>query len=492
MRISEFQICSQDPDAHCGDVFHRLDSKRATIFVALAFGAFALRSVWLFRAGSVWAMQQPDSTQYLELAQGFLHGCGFARWSQGVCYARETFRTPVYPAMIAMFGGRWRWVLATQAVMGASLTLMVALFTFYRFGVRAAIFAEAVVAADVPSILATKEVITEGLFQTLLGCSVLMILASATSSNSDRTAAVRTSFGGGLLAAATLVRPVGEVLLPFLWLPFFFSATLTTRRRLVLIGLTTLAAASPLCCWSARNRIETKVWTLSTVSQWNFFYYAAPGVLHAAGQGDLEIIRRDLALRLATALQSSSVAQGYYGGDKSPTPEVLREALEIEPRLGSLMYRPYRKAVWDYPFIAAKLCFVGFFHLAMLPYLPGVGFRGLLRGESGPSVLPLSRNAGLIFRLVILTAIIFQSMLLIWVWCGVLLAQLAAWRLGFCPYTTIVITLTIYAMILLAVASPFFDNWDLRFRTPAIPFLAIVGSLGWLSFIEPQYEQSND
>ena len=73
--------------------------------------------MFLLRGGSQWIFND-DSDYYLELARGFLHGCGFAPFS-GYCGPAEILRTPGYPLFLIPFFSHYRLFVLVQALLGA-------------------------------------------------------------------------------------------------------------------------------------------------------------------------------------------------------------------------------------------------------------------------------------------------------------------------------------------------------------------------------------
>src|ERR1700722_11599486 len=95
-----------------------LARKHAVLLLALT--AIAIRLIPLIRGSTDFAILPPDSIQYLQLAHGLRHGCGFARLINGVCANPEILRTPGYPMLLATQPGI-RSVLVVQSVMAGTL-----------------------------------------------------------------------------------------------------------------------------------------------------------------------------------------------------------------------------------------------------------------------------------------------------------------------------------------------------------------------------------
>ena len=452
--------------------------QQVTVLVSIALGAAALRAIWLLRPGEAWTMNA-DSVGYLALAHGLLHGCGFGVWMRGTCGPPEVLRTPGYPAFIALLGRNWRTVLFAQAIMGGLLVLALGLFAWRNFGFHAAVLAALLLATDVPTILASKELMTEASFQFVLGAGVLLLASAAFSKAEHHAALTEAATSGVLVAAASLIRPVGEILVPFLWLPFVLNTSAPLRRRICPGVTAVMASVIVLFCWALRNRVIADAWTLSTDGAFSAYYYAVPPLLNQEGQGSIAAIRHELVSHLRPSPKSYTA--DFPGSIGEPDYDSLLVTIEDRPRLGSSMYRVFADAARRRPLVEATICAEGLVRLAFQPYSPGIGLQGLMRGESGASTLPVSYDQRSTFRVIVSATVAFQALWLTLAWSGALMALGRAWRCGRNGYLALVTALWVFTMLLLAAPTPFFGAWDLRYRTPAVPFLALLAGMGWFS-----------
>jgi 4-amino-4-deoxy-L-arabinose transferase-like glycosyltransferase len=446
--------------------------------VFIALGAVALRSMWLLRRGEPWAMT-PDSVGYLALAHGLLHGCGFAVWTRGICGVPEMVRTPGYPVFIAFFGCDWRAVIFVQAVLGGLLVLGLGLFAWRHFGFRAALLATLSLATDVPSILVTKEILTEASFQFVLGAGFLLLASAALSGAENRATLIKAAAGGLFVGAAALVRPVGEILVPFLWLPFALDISATIRRRIFLGATTVILSMAVLFCWAARNHAKADTWTLSTDGAFAAYYCATPPLLRNGRQDPIEPVRHELVSRLQPKLGAS--ATEFPGSIGEPDYDSLWVTLEERPSLGGSMYRIFFNAAMRHPVREAVICVEGLLRLAFQPYCPGIGLRGLMRGETQASTLPVPNAQRNAFRVIVFGTVAFQVFWLMLAWLGAVMALGKAWRCGPNRYSALVTALWLFTMLLLAAPAPYFEIWDQRYRTDAVPLLALLAAMGWFS-----------
>lgn len=73
-----------------------------------------------------------DAADYIPLAEGIEHGCGFARFVSGHCASADVSRPPGYPFFVALVPGL-RTVLVIQALLGSALCIWLGLFISKRW-----------------------------------------------------------------------------------------------------------------------------------------------------------------------------------------------------------------------------------------------------------------------------------------------------------------------------------------------------------------------
>jgi 4-amino-4-deoxy-L-arabinose transferase-like glycosyltransferase len=261
-----------------------------------------------------------DSKDYDGLADRMLQGKAYTGIASNPV---ELFRTPVYPAFLALvyrLGGRdFGNVALAQLVLGGLSTLI--LFSMMRAFIpeRAAVGLCCLYALDPSSTFWATNVMSETLF-TFAVVLVLYALGRWWASGSGLWAAA----AGGIAGIATLVRPIGEVLLP-VWLAFMVWRWLgSSVRGARSVGLTrsrwgsgwicfTLAAALVLVPYMLYNE---RVWgslTISSVDTFNLGrYHAAPLLVEAQG------------LNLEAALTSLRVTILPQAGDRARFLSVIR------------------------------------------------------------------------------------------------------------------------------------------------------------------------
>src|SRR6266481_459258 len=106
---------------------------------------------------------------------------------------------------------------------------------------------------DVPSIVASNSLLTETLFTSLVSAAILLQLEAVLRGTIDVKAIASVFIAGLFIGLATLVRPIGEVLIVVAPLPAIFLGGLAPTKR---IALALLAVSVPLVIiagWSYRN-----------------------------------------------------------------------------------------------------------------------------------------------------------------------------------------------------------------------------------------------
>jgi len=222
-----------------------------------------------------------DSQQYLLLAEN-LRTKGRFSWDT----APVAFRTPGYPALLALLGNNLVLLVVVQAVLGGLTVVLLALLGARLFSPTTGLIAAVLLAVDPASIFYSGVVMTETLFLVLLVAATYLFV-------------VRREWAAGLLlGGAVLTRPIAMLVFG----PY--AVALAVRRRwLRLAALLGMFALLP-GLWLARNLVVFKRVGLSSISGYNLFYYNA-GALVAAERGisgpeARRALGREFAAQLAT------------------------------------------------------------------------------------------------------------------------------------------------------------------------------------------------
>ena len=419
----------------------RRDSRiaRAIPLAVVAGLAFVLRVIWLIRPGSDWTLN-PDSILYVSLARGIAHRCGFAPYNgNGTCGAPEVLRTPGYPVFLIFFLSNFRWAIAAQALIGALMSILVGRFASRHYGRLAGIVAAAFVAIDIPTILIGKELMAEPLFQALATVAIFASLEGA------------GIMSGATVGIATLVRPVGLVLVPVVVVADFVRGG--WRAAAPALGIALLIIGG----WAAHNYRETGDLTLSVGGGYNLYQRTAPAIIARHDRITLAAAAASLDRELDSAIaaqhrEASAATQSELGAWR---------AYET-PSVSSFMFWRALSIVFQHPIDAAAVTLDGFTRLAFEPYLLETGWHGFVKSP-------------LIFRFIRLASTTIQGLVLAILWIGVMLAL---WKESRDTERWILFS---SAMLVLLAASPFGISANARFRSPAIPFLAVLAGAGWHS-----------
>ena len=199
------------------------------ILATIACLSFVVRTYPLSHVDTL--NSDPDSIGYMRLADGLQTDCGFApRWQNGRCGLAELERTPGYPLFLAITPDL-RAVVTVQAILGAGICFLVALFAWNRWGLVAGVIAESIVAFDLSSII-FNNIGTEILFTSIITLAILLQLVITSRTLADGWFIAGILGVGCLLGVAELVRPIGQVLC--LVAPFpVLSTTISVPRKIV-------------------------------------------------------------------------------------------------------------------------------------------------------------------------------------------------------------------------------------------------------------------
>lgn len=432
---------------------NRRSEHTVRILIAIAAVALLLRLMPLLQPGAGWTLGN-DSARYVELASGLRAGCGFARLDGGVCGPPETLRTPGYPLFLAAFS-KPRIVVAAQAVLGAATCLLVGYFTATRWGFAAGAAAEIFLALDIPSIVSGAMVMSDTLFQLLLTLGILLEMLAIDANYPRLRRLCLVTVAGLSLGAAILVRPIG-ILLPFLaLLPFVASTPSRLKAQLHLAVIIIFIPAAVGVGWAARNYYRTGMWTLSTISAYNLYFFRAGGVIWFSEGGDFRQIQKTLERNL----------------DLAPS----QSPRNIDAQMDHLMVARSLKIISAHPFQFIRMSLISLLWLAIVPDRANL----LTVMSTHDASIPFTPAGALANRIktalrspTITALLSFQLASILVIWIGVARALLSPGaRRGE------LIVLVFIALTMLALASG--SEAQARLRTPAIPFLAIAAGAGW-------------
>jgi hypothetical protein len=177
----------------------------------------------------------------------------------------ESFRTPGYPAFIALvesFGGGIQTLLLIQCLLGA-VSASLAAFIGQSLGLsrRGALLVGLLWALHPGLIVFDCALLTESLFDAVAVAGLFLACRA------------RPPWGlltvGFVLGVATLVRPLG-----YLYIPAALAlAWPQVQSKIVAIAFLLLACGLPLSAWAARNQTVEEGFRLTTVGDLNLLYY---------------------------------------------------------------------------------------------------------------------------------------------------------------------------------------------------------------------------
>lgn len=264
-----------------------------------------------------------------------------------------------------------------------------------------------------------------------------------------------------LFGSAILVRPIGQfaVVAPSM-IPLAFAGV-PWRKRIGLVALVVSIPAIVVAGWSLRNYRLSGVASLSTIGAINFFYYRAGGTLAYASHVEWEEELQKLTppdRRASLTKQAIKIIAHH--------PEAFAEM-----------------TTWSFLY----LCFVP--DRTPLSHLLGVQQSfpldepGSMRAREALDALYISPSKALrsIYRsefyssATLLGLTIFQILWLLALWIGVIVGLRFIEHRSYEGLCAMFCTATAFGLILLASG----PEAVARFRIPAVPFLAVLGGIGW-------------
>jgi hypothetical protein len=429
--------------------------RNSSVLIALAALAFILRLLPLLRSGDKWTILD-DSNEYLALVRGLNSGCGFARMLDKVCKPPELLRLPGYPVFVAMMPNL-RTVILVQALVGTATCLLIGFATCARWGLAAGTIAEAILALDIPSIVASSTIMSDCIFEATIAAAVVIQLSVISGNMTLRRSIALLLLAATILACSVMLRAVG-IVLPLLAAAPFMLLRSTLRRRLALAAVAMAIPLLAISGWSARNYVRTGRYTFNTEGDYTAYYYNSAAVLWLVNGGNLT----QLQYRLAHEIGANGPDE-YVSADQQR--EMLRGTLDVFAR---------------HPIATIAMAVRCFVWLAVVP--DRANLNALLRTHARSSVfLIASQNLALrvaeTLRSPLLTVFIaFQLVIIILVWIGVGITVLTLPIYTPAERNLILFSIGVAFFVMLVGAGP---GAIARFRLPAMPFLAMLAGVGW-------------
>jgi 4-amino-4-deoxy-L-arabinose transferase-like glycosyltransferase len=403
----------------------------------------------------------PDSGGYVTLARAIAEG-GPYRDPAGS--AVDLMRPPGYPSFLAVLLIVAGNSTVVPVILQMGLGLLVS-WLLFRLGVglgsRAAGIAGALLYALTPNaVLWSAAILSDSVFSCVVVLSFVILASFLT-----RGGLWRIGAAGLVVGVATLVRPVGMVLLP-IWCVLVigqgFSRHMPLARIFGAAGLMLAGAMVVVLPWALRNAREYGIFSASPINTWNLGRYHAPYTLMRAESLTLEEARE--------RVPTSRVPQP---GDRARYLSVL-----LEHPLDFLYV--YARGTW---YVLSEAGQPNVAQLVGERYqTPGVG-EALRRGALGEAFDRLMTALGdpqrRWFVIVPWTAIVFQAVVyLAAVWGTVRAVRSSG------PARAVAVLAALTALAFLLVPGPVGTG---RFRLPAEPFLCLLAGLG-LAGVRPGRE----
>lgn len=429
---------------------------RASSLLLIGMAALLLRLAPLIRQDLKFQTGW-DAADYIPLAQGIEHGCGFARFVNGHCGSPDVSRPPGYPYFVALMPNL-RCVLVVQAILGAALCAWLGWFVSARWRVETGLLAGTLLAIDIPTIVYGAMIMSEATFQFLVTGAILLQLSAIVAADWTWRATTQVIAAAIMLAAAAMIRPTGLLLPLFAPVPFLFRKGTTWPRAFAFAMLAVTIPTAAMLAWTARNQRIAGVDAMSSDSAVTIFYYNATGVLAYATHRPFVDASTELAHEI-----------GYYG-DASATPAKLTQR----------MIRKSIEVLAEHPLATLIVTARG---LILVASVPDRNELNKMIGTTGGGPLGLAPSFDTIARIqntlkspILAILVSIQLILNLFVWAGVARAVFRCHWSSTIEAATILIPLVVIFAMLACAASP---AAHARFRVPAVPFLAMLAAIGW-------------
>ena len=201
------------------------------------------------------------------------------------------------------------------------------------------------------------------------------------------------------------------------------------------------------------------------------YLYTAPAVIarhdHISAHDARSSFDRELRAQTSDASGQTAEPPAAYGHE--PTVWML----ESDPTLANFMLSKSMSVIARHPLDTAAITVEGLAPLAFAPYVLETGWQGFV---TNPRVVTALRFASTAFQIVMLAAL----------WLGVLLALIDS------PRDIERWILLAAAILVLLPAAPYVGMISIRYRAPAIPFLAGLAGIGISPRLRPAAQLSNN
>jgi len=416
----------------------------------------------------------PDAVHYVLLGHNsFIHH-NFSRSAQAP-FVPDMVRTPVYP----LFAGALDLIGSAVAIYLAQITLAVgSCLLLYRiagtlFGARTALFASAMMGADVMLAVCNFEAMSEPLFLFLTLSSALFILnalaALIDGRDEGRIPVGRLMMGGICLGLAILTRPAA-LYLPVIYAVWIAGAGVWRGRTLYAVrgaAVLTLATVPLVGLWVARNASVFALPKLTTIDNNNYVYFFGAGAYQVRYGVSLEKAQEMISAEFKVV--PYTVAQNLQ--------RTHRSAADVDAELRAATGSVLRKYPKDLAVsVALSLVKASLSHnvdklaivLGRTWTAPGTG--PLVRGEA-EAYRRIQRN-GLVLTAAFAWEVVHSFVTLLFALLGVILA-LKERHLR--PIGLLLVAVLAYFYLTVALFG--FDAYS-RCRVPVLPYLFLFAGLG--------------
>ncbi|OHA00758.1 MAG: hypothetical protein A3H71_01805 [Candidatus Sungbacteria bacterium RIFCSPLOWO2_02_FULL_48_13b] len=264
-----------------------------------------------------------DSNHYRILAENLLQKKAFDTFPN--MYSPESFRTPGYPAFLAvlhLFFRKWVIVALFQALLMTLVPVLSYILATRLFGSTVGLITGLLVAFDPIRLFYSTITLSDTFFSLLFIWSLLLLVPRGEASTLKRL-----GFAGVLLGIAILVRPIGQFL-PIIFLSYLFLAKVSWHqfaKEAVVFLFGVLIIVTP---WAMRNKVTFDSWQLSSVGSFNAAYFtmlylkettgANPDslqhqIVQRVGSDDLGLLRSVAGGELSLAFARSVVVEHPLG-----------------------------------------------------------------------------------------------------------------------------------------------------------------------------------